>query len=324
MISQKTVFILGAGASKPFGLPTGQELLDIISESLIYKPFTIYDHEIPSNIYIQNQKVIKDDNKSNNPFFQLLINLGYSRKEIEKFSQDLKQSQLNSIDSFLEYRTEYIEIGKYCIAYNLLKRESEKFLFSNSDWYKYLWTRLSTNFEDISKNTISFITFNYDRSLEFYFTKSMSALFDKSDEECLLKLSEIPIIHLHGQLGYLPFDSNENKIKYGEEIESVDQLKMAAKSIKIVHESIHEDPQFTQAKKLINEAEKICILGFGFNHKNVERLQLSNISCPAYASMFGYTSHELYYIINKIGSINKNNVIQGDCLNLLRNKFPFT
>lgn len=328
MILKNTVFILGAGASNPFGFPLGIDLLQEIYEALIYKPAKEYVNDnLESGNSFYNlagyERDIEDDSRSSNELFQMLLNLGYSRKEIEKFANDLIQSQLNSVDAFLEHRIDYIEIGKCCIAYILLKHESHEKLFENPDWYKYLWNKIYTKFDDLGKNKIAFITFNYDRSLEYYLSTSMAALFGKTEKECVLKLSEIPIVHLHGQLGDLTFDSNTNQITYGQEIEYDEQLLNVAKSIKIVHESVENDEQFSHANELLQRAESICILGFGFHQQNVKRLKLHEIRCPTFASAYGLTNLEIRELIQKNGYMSIDNVASMKCLEFLRKEYLF-
>jgi hypothetical protein len=47
---------------------------------------------------------------------------------------------------------------------------------------------------------------------------------------------------------------------------------MFSGDIKIIHESIENEPQFAEAHRLIRNAERVCFLGFGYDQKNVERL----------------------------------------------------
>ena len=106
----------------------------------------------------------------------------------------------------MEHRPEYLDVGKALIAAELIVCERETALFrrDGKSWYEYLFNELSTNFCDFEKNQLSILTFNYDRSLEHYLLTSLQNSYDKSIEECAEKLSKIPIIHLHGDLGALP------------------------------------------------------------------------------------------------------------------------
>jgi len=96
---------------------------------------------------------------------------GFRSGDIEDFRNSLERSGRSSVDAFLEHRTEFLEVGKAAIAALLLPCEKEESLFDlnrDSRWYEYLFQKLNAGFEDFANNRIAFITFNYDRSLEFY------------------------------------------------------------------------------------------------------------------------------------------------------------
>jgi hypothetical protein len=96
LITTKTVFVLGAGASEPFGLPLGSRLYDLV-----------IDDFGPSRRHVE-------EFKNTTPF---------SDRAIGQFVQALHYSGLTSVDAFLERRTEFVDIGKAAMALELLKRE---------------------------------------------------------------------------------------------------------------------------------------------------------------------------------------------------------
>jgi hypothetical protein len=106
----------------------------------------------------------------------------------------------------------------------------------------------------------------------------MQNSYGRTEPECAEQLKRIPIIHLHGQLGYLPWQAQDG-IPYGRPPRGdgrsawPDDVQGAAKKIKIIHEDIEKDEQFLEAKKLLEEAEVVYFLGFGYNQINVERLK---------------------------------------------------
>ncbi|MGH7216991.1 MAG: hypothetical protein ACREIG_07135, partial [Nitrospiraceae bacterium] len=59
----------------------------------------------------------------------------------------------------------------------------------------------STTFHE---NKLSLITFNYDRSLEFYLHRAIKRLWDLDDNEAAEVLKAVPIIHIHGKIDALP------------------------------------------------------------------------------------------------------------------------
>lgn len=120
MITTPTVFVLGAGASIPYGFPSGVQLFQEIYNKI---------------------ESIKWIEKLHNSDFNI------PRETISTFKRELFFSAKTSIDAFLENRTEYIKLGKLCIALALIPYEYEQnlFTFKNKDdnWYRYLFTKLS-------------------------------------------------------------------------------------------------------------------------------------------------------------------------------------
>ena len=133
--------------------------------------------------------------------------VGYSEGQISGFRDAFYYSGRNSLDAFLEHRTDLIEIGKAVIACLLINKENVErlFRFDGRHWLRYLYNNLNATFEEFGGNKLSIVTFNYDRAVEHFLFTSLKNSYNKSDEECAKALSAIPIIHLHGSLGLLPW-----------------------------------------------------------------------------------------------------------------------
>lgn len=256
MVQQKTVLILGAGASHPYGFPLGLEL-----SQLIYSKAKSISPEDAWGLY---------NIKKNN---------------IISFSESFKKSGVSSIDEFLFTRPEFIEIGKSLIANVLLPFEDESKLFDifgsevKENWYRsYLIQSLisSNKLSGFSSNQLSIITFNYDSSLEHFLFTSLKNRFNESDENIAVELNQLKIIHVHGQLGFLPWQKHnviDSVIEYGGKSYKYSFLS-AAKHIKIIHEANPASEEFKIATELIEDANSVYFLGFGFHPENLRRLQL--------------------------------------------------
>jgi hypothetical protein len=256
MIDIPTVLVLGAGASAPLGFPTGQGL----------------KKQICSRDFRQGSTV------------QVLNTLGFESDSIGSFTHALNQSGRPSVDAFLEYRNDFLDIGKAAIAVVLLPLEKTGTLFKpeNSNWYELLFGVLcdGTPFEKVDQNKLSVITFNYDRSLEQYLFTALKNSYNKSDKECAGKLSRFPIVHVHGSLGALPWQTGSLiPVVYDSEGETA-CVGRAASNIKIIPEATIDTPEFHQAHKLISEAERLMFLGFGYHPKNMERLVPQSVKVP--------------------------------------------
>lgn len=267
MIKNKTVLVLGAGASMDFGFPSGQRLVEIICDS--------------SAASVRNRK-------------EMLVKMGRGEKEILAFCEDLKVSGQPSVDAFLEHRPEFIEVGKSAMALVLLPLEaastSNLHNVKKAHWYKYFFNQLQTGFDDFADNELSVLTFNYDRSFEYYLHTVMQKRYGKSPEECAEKLLQIPIIHLYGELGRLPWQKESDyvytpiprggTVPYRGAISQEElfrRLFVCQTSIRIVHEDITQDKAFSKAHELLKNAQRIYFLGFGYHPTNVNRLQVRDL-----------------------------------------------
>ena len=257
MITRPTVFILGAGASYGFGYPFGKNLVEIILKN--FDP----------------------DNTKNS--IELFKGLGFSMEEIADFRNELKFSVSPSIDTFLEPRKEDERyLGKLAIANALIPFENEEPLFYDNSWYSILFNKINSSFENFDKNKVSFITFNYDRSLEYFLLTTLKNRFQKTAQECAAKLKNMPIVHLYGKLALLPWEKT-NSFDYTREYNSKITphfLRKSSTSLKIIYDKVDlpNDPDFKKAKLLLSGARKIYFLGFGYHTDNLERLRIKSLT----------------------------------------------
>lgn len=254
MITTNTLLIVGAGASVPYGYPTGVQLRNELCN--------------PANLKDLAEFVDKS--------------------LIEKFCEEFSSAQRYSIDSFLSHRAdEYIlldnenqsrftfgKLGKLAIASQLLKRENpfnlENPIDSNDHWLMYLWSCLTPNDlpkSEFKNNNIKIITFNYDRVIEQYFQTVLMKYYGVGLDEAIELRKQIEIIHVYGVL------QNLEDRPYGK----IDAFSKAAEYIKVIPEARKEDDkEFARAKEIISWAKKICFIGFGFDDLNVYRLGLNS------------------------------------------------
>jgi hypothetical protein len=252
MITSPTVLILGAGASKPYGFPSGRELLYEIRGGLREEGFSFF-------------REIKEQG----------IETGY----IKDFCKELTYADPPSVDAFLEHRSEFLEVGKMAITLLLIPRENEKSLFDRPfdehSWYQYLFEKLrAPSFDEFVGNNLSIITFNYDRSIEHYLFTVLKHRYNKSDEECAKILSNIPIIHVHGSLGSLPWQDASGR-PYSP-MYTINEIKAASGQIKVIPEQEDTSAEFKVSFEIMNTASEIYFLGFGYHTDNLRRLKIMN------------------------------------------------
>lgn len=290
MIRTETVFILGAGASIPYGFPSGKALVkEIISTSSGTSLF--------SDLFPQDLR--------------------------QGFSNALDLSFAPSIDDFLEKRPEFMQIGKFAISYQLIQKEDPRAISRDTEgnWYELLWKCMQAKVEDFANNEVSFITFNYDRSLEFFLLRSLMNYFGISEDKANKIINDIPIIHIHGMLGSFeraqPFYRD-----YNPQI-TADIIKAGAEMIRVFHEDNVEANEIIQnANLLLSNTKVICLLGFGYHPVNIQRIQLDqyvNVK-PMFGSVYEMGEAEIKQVRSILGEIRLGGFPQ-DCLSFLRNVF---
>jgi hypothetical protein len=162
---------------------------------------------------------------------------------------------------------------------------------------------------DVSRNSVKFITFNYDRSLEFFLHQATKHSFNVGDTDAFNVWSKIGILHLYGSLGNLDSRNPPGFRAYSPDY-TPESLRLAAKGIKIIPESRDDDKDFQTAGDWFWRADEIVFLGFGFDPLNVKRLGLSYVleslkkdgkKLPTvWASVFGKTTNEVTIIRDKL------------------------
>jgi hypothetical protein len=254
MINTPTVFVLGAGASIPYGFPSGADLRRNIIRDFI-RP-------------LQSAAGVA-----------LTLTPNLDLANAPKFADAFSRSNISSIDAFLSKRQEFVDVGKAAIAAELCAREIEDNLFSDDikdHWYRLLWNSLMADtleLADITRNAVRFITFNYDRSLEHFLHQSIKHSWGVADVHALTILRDIRTLHVYGSLGPFHFQKEDGYRTYGEPL-SGEGLGLAAASIQVIPEA-RKDEIFVEVRKWFDWAKHICFLGFGFDRLNMERLGLN-------------------------------------------------
>ncbi len=251
MITRPTVLILGAGSSMPYQFPSGRKLM--------------------RDVYIYLSE------KHPSSWIPILNQLGIETNHIQAFREELHYSGRASVDAFLEYRPEFLKVGKLAITLGLIPHEMESSLFNvTHNWYEYLFNKLNTPFEEFDENKLSIVTFNYDRSIEHYLFTVLRNAYGKSEKECANKLNKIQIIHVHGRLGALPWQEGPGRPYYHKV--SLEEIKTASEQIVVISEDIETSTAFEKSFSLMSAADIICFLGFGYHEANLRRLKIDKLS----------------------------------------------
>jgi len=264
MIRIPTTFVLGAGASWYYGLPLGHQQKEQILTSLANEGSRIYR----------------------------CINTQYDSEDIEAFVEGITKAHLPSIDYCLaEYEEdhEFRKLGKMAIAFNILSQEKiTSIRNAEKNWFetisvlmKFDGMSLIKSLTDLLRSQADFITFNYDRSLEFLFRESIHSYCAKREldiSEGNKALENLRIFHIHGKVGSLikhdvariPYDISD-LLPYPEDEELVDYIIQASQSIHLPDEEVWTQ-DLGQAHESIKTSERLYFMGFAYQEENLKKL----------------------------------------------------
>lgn len=280
MFKKKTLFIVGAGASKELDLPMGDELKGRIGKAV---GFTFPDGFNPTDgnqaVYWAVQEHLKQlEVRDSNPWWRA--------------GQAIKAAmpQAISIDNFIHTHSEddkIIFMGKLGIAVCILEAERASFLRGDRDrdgklnfgslkesWHatfvKILLENAPANGIDTLFDNVSFITFNYDRCIEHYLEKALQNYLLISEQEAQKAVNKLTVIHPYGQVGRLPWQPC-GRVKFGAEPHATDLLEIA-KQIRTFTERVEDEDMMDRIHVLLNQAEQVIYLGFSYGAMNLELL----------------------------------------------------
>lgn len=257
-MAEKIVFVLGAGASVPYGYPTGAGLKTLIVSSLGRPDVRAY-----------------------------LIGAGYREDLINQFEASFVKSGVFSIDAFLEHNPKFISLGKLLIARSLLLFENPDILKREikDDWIRLIHNIVNYSSASMFEHDISFITFNYDRSLEFVLHESIKNKFGDINDEGIKKImSAFPVYHVHGKLGSLPHEVDDLPKRDYAIVTNLETVEGISKNIKVLHEDGYDSEEYNTVKSVIASAQKVVYLGFGFHQENLKKIgiEANQTTCQIY------------------------------------------
>jgi hypothetical protein len=315
MIKEPTVLVLGAGASQPYGYPLGGELVDQACSELLDGTGLLSDSLA---------------------FYERLKMLDFTFDTVKLFATALRGARPYSIDAFLETRrvsdlgkNVFRDLGKTVIADIILRAEmtsAVKTADIQVDWYRYLFNRhLMLRNEDYFREqarNLTIVTFNFDRSFEMALYTAILHGLTGIPTEAVELLQQIPIHHVHGAVstpGWMTKPELPNLRGLQREHHLLVSVLESFDRIKIVDEEI--DKSVVQsAKDALRNAKHVYFVGFGFDDRNVQKLDLPACltgSNPVLATAFGLTPLE-HAPIKRMFMPHQINLYSQDALTFLR------
>lgn len=262
VITTPTTLVVGAGASKPYGLPTGPELLD---------------------------KARRLAPGSLDGVFEPLVDaLGVGTAELNGVLEEIRRHKAPTLDAVLEQRP---DLDRYITPMfaALMHVELEQIEIrgrapEDHDWLRVLAERLRDGsgsdwrqFHHVNRG-LRIVTFNIDSLLQTAIANTVRRLFKDCDEEAAADMAgRFDIIHVHGRLPAA----------------NVLEPEWVATASEGIHLSRNgagdaDGGPMAAARSAIREAEVVCFLGFGYHRTNLDRLAVAEaVRSKAPNAVFG-------------------------------------
>lgn len=280
MFNKKAVIVVGAGASKEAGLPTGQELRTRISNLLRFR----FEHSrLKSGDYPVYESLKLHVNRSEssdaNPYFRASNHISEA------------MPQAISIDNFIDAHNgdDKIELcGKLAIVRSILDAERHSTLFVDNQrknrqhpdfqqleetWYTSFFQLLTENcrVEDLPSRTksIALVVFNYDRCIEHFLYHALQNYYRIPANQAGEIVQQIQIYHPYGKVGSLPWQDHMG-IGFGAETDAA-QLLSLSNQIKTFTEGTDPDSsEVTAIRGALRDSNIVVFLGFAFHKLNMQ------------------------------------------------------
>lgn len=260
----RTLFVVGAGASADFGLPVGTQLITQIRA--LFDLNTVSD----SSMGYEIDRIAQPWQDAGVALHQQMETLNWMRRTLPL---------ANSIDDFLEKHSQLGDglsfIGKYAIATLISKAESESPLYNRMNhspefdslsetWLGRLFPLINrggaANVDEKGLDHVSFLTFNYDRCIEQFLFYAFREFYRIDDEDAANLVDAVDIHHAYGRLG--DFRGRSGDLAFGQSNFGPARIS-AISSIKTYSEQL-EDRERHRVQDMINRADRIIFVGFGF------------------------------------------------------------
>lgn len=306
----KIVFVIGAGASAEFKLPTGDKLRKDILRLIEYEKhvypirFSDLEFDLAIKKYIKDKKC---DGQKLLDAIDLLAN-----------ALPLSISIDNLINSHKGNR-ELEFCGKIGIVKSILNAERNSSLYQNfsktirptleDSWLTEIFKLITEDctIGDIKEkfDRIAFVIFNYDRCVEYFFINALVKFYGMQEDVAAEIMSSVEIHHPYGVVGKFPKMKRDMEVVgFGEEIKAKKLVSLSSE-IKTFSESENYLIDDGLLKKTICNSRTIIFLGFAFHDINMSLLdpEDTTTSKTIFSSTFGMSTDYIDVVQGKLRRI---------------------
>lgn len=284
MFNNRTLIVVGAGASSECKLPTGLELKKQIARLLDIRFQNGFEMNSGDSLICEALRLFvqKEGSRDINPY----LHAGWRIRDA--------MPQAISIDNFIDSHSgdKKLELcGKLGIVRSILSAENKSPLHVDKGannrhpnystlgetWYAAFMQLLTQNCQ-IDRladrlSLITFVVFNYDRCVEHFLFHGIQNFYGVDEGTAADLLKNLSIFHPYGSVGPLPSQRYGSPVEFGG-TPSARQLLELADGIKTFTEGT--DPEASDIKAIrqhFHEATVLLFLGFAFHKMNLSLIK---------------------------------------------------
>jgi hypothetical protein len=272
------VLVVGAGASRELGLPSGAQLKENIVLTIGKSLEFALNRKEREDVIADAFRVLSNREARLNGQDGPLLNAAKCIKDGLPLAI--------SIDNFLDAHRGNDDIaicGKLAIALCILRAEASSSIVGPTDipyiqeswlypFFQILTENCNVNELPSRLSRVAIICFNYDRCIEQYMHFALQAYYRVDRQAAKELLDNLTIIHPYGSIGKLPWEEGEQKCAFGEE-PNTETLLSISSQINTFTEGIDPNKsRISEVRNLLGLARRVVFLGFGFHRLNLKLL----------------------------------------------------
>lgn len=311
MFRARTVIVVGAGASAELGFPLGNALLQDIAKRLDIS-YRFGQLERGDHVIAQ---ALRDKLDASSDVTEFNDHLHSAWQIVKSSAQGISID--NVLDALEDPKASLV--GKYGIVRSILESEHNSALKNwsrdrpedvdfgsvSGTWLDKITKILIEGVKvsqiyDIFEN-LTFINFNYDRTLEQFLPFSLGNYFGIKAQVIEEAFASLPIYRPYGKAGSLPWQSDGRHVPYG--MCNAEALQIAAEGILTFTEQVSDEKLMRGMRDAIQSADRLIFLGFGFHRQNLALFECTaQPHLQVLATAFGVSSPDCGVIADEIES----------------------
>lgn len=294
MLKDKTLLVIGAGASAEFGLPIGFELAERISKRLYFR-FDFGRLEQGDERFLDSLRRGFRDSDTLNEHLKLA----------REISDGIYLT--SSIDNYIDthrHDGRVGRLGKACIVQEILAAERSSNLFVDrsksrdplnfrdlripkhidGDGNKEPWLvqlvrilieRVPLEMVGDVLNDLMIVSFNYDRCISYCLAQALSQVYHIDEASSKKIVDKLAIVYPYGTITQQPDQTPLSSIEFGAAPSYLDIVTLGSQ-IKTYTDQMQDEAILGRIAEFVSRAKTLVFLGFAYHPQNMEILNLRN------------------------------------------------